>query len=74
VRYANSFIFSIEFNNANSFFSSAADPSVLSTYVTALLKNDKPREQLQKFCEEELEDFLHDGVAFSLFIEIHILV
>lgn len=37
-----------------------AEPSVLAKYVIALLQNDKPREELQRLCEDELQDFLKE--------------
>ncbi|KAL6077879.1 putative PRP38 family domain-containing protein [Balamuthia mandrillaris] len=36
----------------------AADPSVLSNYIIALLKRDKPKDELLRLCQEELMDFL----------------
>ncbi|KAI3931229.1 hypothetical protein MKX01_040146, partial [Papaver californicum] len=38
-----------------------ADPAILAKYVTALLKKEKPMEELQKFCAENLVDFLGNG-------------
>ena len=35
-----------------------AEPTVLAKYVIALLRNDKPDDELKARCEEELEDFL----------------
>ncbi|XP_043706788.1 zinc finger CCCH domain-containing protein 27-like isoform X2 [Telopea speciosissima] len=35
-----------------------ADPVILAEYVVALLKKDKPIEELQKLCAENLVDFL----------------
>eukprot|EP00897_Mesotaenium_endlicherianum_P007083 jgi/Mesen1/6402/ME000329S05563 len=39
---------------------SEADPSLLASYVAALLKNNKPRDELQLLCIEQLQDFLAD--------------
>eukprot|EP00250_Pteridium_aquilinum_P006275 c16226_g1_i2 orf=753-4109(-) len=38
-----------------------ADPNILAKYVWALLKNNKPRKELQAFCAEKLVDFLGEG-------------
>ncbi|CAM6095719.1 unnamed protein product [Calypogeia fissa] len=38
-----------------------ADPSLLANYVAALLKNNKPKKELQKLCVDQLYDFLGDG-------------
>ncbi|KAJ7521610.1 hypothetical protein O6H91_19G061200 [Diphasiastrum complanatum] len=38
-----------------------ADPVLLANYVAALLKNNKPKKELQKLCSEQLYDFLGDG-------------
>jgi RNA-binding protein 26 len=38
----------------------AAEPEVLATYVVALLRNDKPRNELQDLCTDQLEDFLKE--------------
>ncbi|MCL7043379.1 hypothetical protein MKW94_013585 [Papaver nudicaule] len=38
-----------------------ADPAILAKYVTALLKKEKPIEELKKFCVENLVDFLGNG-------------
>ncbi|MCO5556810.1 hypothetical protein L7F22_010363 [Adiantum nelumboides] len=35
-----------------------ADPNILAKYVWALLKNNKPKAELQAFCTEKLVDFL----------------
>ena len=48
------------------FFSSQAEPSVLSTYIMALLRNDKPREELVSVCEEQLTDFIKAGTCFVI--------
>ncbi|RUS27130.1 hypothetical protein BC938DRAFT_483672, partial [Jimgerdemannia flammicorona] len=37
-----------------------ADPKVLAEYVLALLKHDKPNQDLRQLCTKELEDFLKD--------------
>jgi hypothetical protein len=46
---------------ALSFYSSDADPVVLSEYIQALLKHDVSLEELKKLCREQLEDFLGSG-------------
>ncbi|XP_042498449.1 zinc finger CCCH domain-containing protein 27-like isoform X2 [Macadamia integrifolia] len=38
-----------------------ADPLILAEYVVALLKKDKPIEELQKLCAENLVEFLGQG-------------
>ncbi|KAG6555900.1 hypothetical protein Mapa_002542 [Marchantia paleacea] len=38
-----------------------ADPSLLANYVAALLRNNKPKKELQKLCIDQLYDFLGDG-------------
>ncbi|KAL2624203.1 hypothetical protein R1flu_008448 [Riccia fluitans] len=38
-----------------------ADPSLLANYVAALLRNNKPKKELQKLCTDQLYDFLGDG-------------
>ncbi|KAH9325694.1 hypothetical protein KI387_005872, partial [Taxus chinensis] len=38
-----------------------ADPTLLANYVVALLKNNKPKKELQKLCVDQLYDFLGDG-------------
>lgn len=43
-----------------------ADPQVLADYIIALLKHDKPQNELKTFCINELNDFL--GKATSDFI------
>ncbi|EGG11156.1 uncharacterized protein MELLADRAFT_76768 [Melampsora larici-populina 98AG31] len=42
-----------------------ADPSVLSDYVTALLRHDQPISQLKSSCLKQLEDFLHQVDLFE---------
>ncbi|KAI8052230.1 hypothetical protein BDF22DRAFT_687200 [Syncephalis plumigaleata] len=37
-----------------------ADPVVLADYVIALLKNDKPRDEMRELCVSQLEDFLSE--------------
>ncbi|EFJ38181.1 hypothetical protein SELMODRAFT_437689 [Selaginella moellendorffii] len=39
----------------------AADPALLANYVAALLKNNKPKPELQTLCVDKLFDFLGDG-------------
>ena len=46
------------------------EPAVLADYIIALLKKDKPDDELQKYCNESLEDFLRDetmGLVQRLF-------
>lgn len=43
-----------------------ADPELLASYVIALLKHDKPRDELRRKVTEELEAFLKGG-TFSSF-------
>lgn len=38
-----------------------ADPSLVANYVVALLKNNKPEEELQKICVTQLHEFLGDN-------------
>ncbi|RKP24796.1 hypothetical protein SYNPS1DRAFT_29453 [Syncephalis pseudoplumigaleata] len=40
-----------------------ADPVVLADYVIALLKNDKPRDEMRELCAGQLEDFLGEYTA-----------
>eukprot|EP01018_Ginkgo_biloba_P039146 Gb_08836 [translate_table: standard] len=40
---------------------SEADPTLVAKYIIALLKNNKPKEELQKICIDQLHDFLGDG-------------
>ena len=44
---------------------SEADPAVLSDYVIALLRHDKPVAELKHDCEKELEDFLAESKLIS---------
>ncbi|XP_057872633.2 zinc finger CCCH domain-containing protein 27 [Cryptomeria japonica] len=37
-----------------------ADPALLANYIVALLKNNKPKKELQKLCVDKLYDFLGD--------------
>ncbi|MCO5553347.1 hypothetical protein L7F22_006868 [Adiantum nelumboides] len=41
-----------------------ADPNLLARYITALLKNNKPKKELETFCTEKLIDFLGDEAKF----------
>jgi len=46
------------------------EPAVLADYIIALLKKDKPDDELQRYCNESLEDFLRDetiGLVQRLF-------
>ena len=47
------------------FRSSEADPELLANYVGALLKNEKPLDQLKILCLEQLTEFLNEGKASS---------
>ena len=38
-----------------------ADPAALAKYVVALVKKDKPMEELKEICIDQLEVFLSDG-------------
>ncbi|XP_057828055.2 zinc finger CCCH domain-containing protein 27 isoform X2 [Cryptomeria japonica] len=40
---------------------SEADPALVANYIVALLKNNKPQEELQKICIEQLHEFLGDN-------------
>nr|VZI39728.1 unnamed protein product [Spirometra erinaceieuropaei] len=42
---------------------SIADPTPLSQYIIALVKKDKPEDELQAFCIEQLEVFLQKNTA-----------
>jgi hypothetical protein len=37
---------------------------LLADYVVALLKNNRPKKELQKLCIDQLYDFLGEGKAF----------
>lgn len=39
-----------------------ADPAALAKYVVALVKKDKPPEELKHVCKDQLEVFLSDGM------------
>lgn len=39
-----------------------ADPNILAKYVWALLRNNKPKKELEEFCAEKLVDFLGEGM------------
>ena len=41
---------------------SDADSDVLADYVIALLKHDGDRDAVRKLCEQEIPDFLSEGV------------
>lgn len=45
----------------NSYFSCDADPAALAKYVVALVKKDKPMQELKDICIDQLEVFLSDG-------------
>ena len=47
------------------FRSSEADPELLANYVGALLKNEKPLDQLKILCLEQLTEFLNEGTSSS---------
>lgn len=42
-------------------FSCDADPAALAKYVVALVKKDKPVEELKEICVDQLEVFLSSG-------------
>ena len=42
-------------------FSCDADPAALAKYVVALVKKDKPVEELKDICVDQLEVFLSSG-------------
>ena len=42
-------------------FSCDADPAALAKYVVALVKKDKPMQELKDICIDQLEVFLSDG-------------
>ena len=42
-------------------FSCDADPAALAKYVVALVKKDKPTEELKDICVDQLEVFLSGG-------------
>ena len=43
------------------YYSCDADPAALAKYVVALVKKDKPVEELKEICIDQLEVFLSDG-------------
>lgn len=43
-------------------YRSDADSDVLAEYVIALLKHDGDRESVRKLCEQEIPDFLTEGM------------
>ena len=43
------------------YYSCDADPAALAKYVVALVKKDKPMEELKEICIDQLEVFLSDG-------------
>ncbi|MCO5610861.1 hypothetical protein L7F22_065103 [Adiantum nelumboides] len=50
-----------------------ADPNLLARYITALLKNNKPKKELEAFCIEKLIDFLGDEAKFLVHNLFHAL-
>lgn len=44
-------------------FRSDADPDVLADYVLALLRHDGSPDEVRKLCEEEIPDFLKEGLS-----------
>lgn len=42
-------------------FSCDADPAALAKYVVALVKKDRPAEELKHVCKDQLEVFLSEG-------------
>ena len=49
------------FNYWYLYYSCDADPAALAKYVVALVKKDKPMEELKDICIDQLEVFLSDG-------------
>jgi len=45
-------------------FRSDAEPGALADYILALLKHDKPEDELRLFCSSQLGDFIRDGTLF----------
>ena len=43
-----------------------ADPETLAKYVIALVKKDRPDDDLREMCLKELHIFLKDGLAAQL--------
>jgi hypothetical protein len=41
---------------------------LLADYVVALLKNNRPKKELQKLCIDQLYDFLGEGKAFYTYM------
>ena len=41
-----------------------ADPRALAKYIVALIKKDKPEDELKSVCEDQLEVFLQKGILF----------
>lgn len=39
---------------------SDSDPGALADYMLALLRHEKPRDELKAFCINQLGDFLHE--------------
>lgn len=47
-------------------YSSDADSDVLAEYVIALLKHDGDPDAVRKLCEQEIPDFLSEGISETL--------
>lgn len=55
-------------------FSCDADPAALAKYVVALVKKDKPMQELKDICIDQLEVFLSDGKIFTSFISWEVYI
>ena len=47
------------------FFRCDADPSALAKYVVALIKKEKPLNELRDVCVDQLDVFLADGKMYT---------
>ena len=54
------------------YYSCDADPAALAKYVVALVKKDKPMEELKEICIDQLEVFLSDGEFGAS--QIHVII
>lgn len=46
-------------------FRTDADPSALAKYVVALVKKDKPEQELRNICNDQLDVFLQKGMPYT---------
>ena len=53
-------------------YSCDADPAALAKYVVALVKKDKPMEELKEICIDQLKVFLSDGEFGAS--QIHVII